>query len=122
MLKSKGLSGKVPLTGQDAGTEGLGNILRGTQCATIYKSYAQEAAAAAKLAIALAKGTDPTAAGVTLVDFKDPKGKRTLKAYLLPAQIVYKSNVKIVVAAKQVTASALCKGLTAQCKAAGISG
>ncbi|WP_375490431.1 sugar ABC transporter substrate-binding protein [uncultured Jatrophihabitans sp.] len=122
VLKSKGLAGKVPVTGQDSGVEGLDNILRGTQCATIYKSYAQEAAAASKLAIALVKGQDPTQAGVTLVDFKDPKGNRTLKAYLLPAQIVTKANVKIVVDAKQVTASDLCKGLTAQCKAAGISG
>jgi D-xylose transport system substrate-binding protein len=122
VLKSKGLAGKIPVTGQDSGVEGLDNILNGTQCATIYKSYALEAQAASKLAIALVKGTDPSSAGVKLVDFKDPKGNRTLKAFLLPAQIVTKANVKIVVAAKQVTAAALCKGLTAQCKAAGISG
>lgn len=122
VLKSKTLAGKVALTGQDAGVEGLQNILRGDQYMTIYKSYAQEAEAASKLAIALAKGDDPTKAGVTLTDFKDPKGNRTLKAYLLPAQIVTKANVKVVVDAKQVTAAALCNGLTAQCQAAGING
>ncbi|MGH8960677.1 MAG: sugar ABC transporter substrate-binding protein [Jatrophihabitantaceae bacterium] len=120
VLKSKGLAGKVMLTGQDAGVEGLQNILRGDQCMTIYKSYAQEAAAASKLAIALVKGQDPTTAGVTLTDFKDPKGKRTLKAFLLPAQIVTKSNVKVVVDSGQVTKAALCSGLTAQCASAGI--
>ncbi len=122
VLKSKGLNGKVPVTGQDSGVEGLQNILRGDQCATIYKSYAQEAAAASKLAIALAKGQDASAAGVTLTSFTDPKGNRTLQALLLPAQIVTKANVKIVVQSGQVKAADLCKGLTTQCKAAGISG
>lgn len=121
VLKSKGLNGKIPVTGQDSGVEGLQNILRGDQYMTIYKPYAQEAAAASKLAIALVKGQDPTTAGVTLVPFTDPKGNRTLQAYLLPAQIVTKANVKIVVTAGQVTAAALCAGLTAQCTAAGIS-
>jgi len=121
VLKSKGLAGKVPVTGQDAGVEGLRNILSGAQCATIYKSYAQEAAAASKLAIALVKGQNIASAGVKLTKFHDPQGNRDLQAYLLPAKIVTKSNVKIVVDAKQVTASDLCKGLTAQCKAAGIS-
>jgi D-xylose transport system substrate-binding protein len=120
VLKSKGLAGKVMLTGQDAGVEGLDNILRGDQCMTIYKSYAQEAAAASKLAIALVKGQDPTQAGVTLTPFNDPKGHRTLQAYLLPAQIITKSSVKVVVDSGQVTAADLCKGLTAQCAAAGI--
>ena len=121
VLKQKGLAGKVPVTGQDAGVEGLQNILRGTQCATIYKSYAQEAAAASKLAIALVEKKDISSAGVTLTKFHDPQGNRDLQAYLLPAQIVTKANVKIVVDAKQVTAADLCKGLTAQCKAAGIT-
>ncbi|WP_375475923.1 sugar ABC transporter substrate-binding protein [uncultured Jatrophihabitans sp.] len=122
VLKSKGLNGKVPVTGQDSGVEGLDNILRGDQCATIYKSYAAEAAAASKLAIALVKGQDVSSAGVTLTPFKDPKGNRTLQAFLLPAQIVTKANVKTVVDSGQVKAADLCKGLTSQCKAAGISG
>ena len=121
VLKSKGLNGKVPVTGQDSGVEGLDNILRGDQCATIYKSYAAEAAAASKLAIALVQGKDVASAGVTLQSFNDPQGKRTLQAYLLPAQVVTKANVKIVVQSGQVTAADLCKGLTAQCQAAGIS-
>ncbi|SHG84542.1 monosaccharide ABC transporter substrate-binding protein, CUT2 family [Jatrophihabitans endophyticus] len=121
VLKSKGLNGKVPVTGQDAGVEGLQNILRGDQCATIYKSYAKEADAASKLAIALVKGQDVASAGVTLTKFNDPKGKRDLQAFLLPAQIVTKSNVKVVVDSGQVKAADLCKGLTSQCKTAGIS-
>ncbi|WP_338183269.1 substrate-binding domain-containing protein [Jatrophihabitans sp.] len=121
VLKTKGLNGKIPVTGQDSGVEGLQNILRGDQYMTIYKSYAAEAAAASKLAIALIKGQDPTTAGVTLTPFTDPTGHRTLQAYLLPAQIITKANVKTVVTAGQVTAAALCAGLTAQCKAAGIS-
>lgn len=121
VLKGKGLAGKVPVTGQDAGVEGLQNILRGDQCATIYKSYAKEADAASKLAIALVKGQNVSSAGVTLTKFHDPQGNRDLQAYLLPAQIVTKKNVNIVVKSGQVKASDLCKGLTSQCKAAGIS-
>jgi D-xylose transport system substrate-binding protein len=121
VLKSKGLAGKVPVTGQDSGVEGLDNILQGYQCATIYKPYAAEASAAAKLAIALIKNESISSAGVTLTNFTDPTGHRTLQAYLLPAQVVTKANVDIVVKSGQVKAADLCKGLTAQCKAAGIS-
>ena len=120
VLKSKGLNGKVMLTGQDSGVEGLQNILRGDQCMTIYKSYAAEAAAASKLAIALVNKQDPTTAGVTLTPFNDPKGGRTLQAYLLPAQIITKATVETVVTSKQVSATALCNGIQAQCTAAGI--
>jgi D-xylose transport system substrate-binding protein len=121
VLQGKGLAGKVPVTGQDAGVEGLQNILRGDQCATIYKSYALEASAASKLAIALVKGQSISSAGVTLTKFHDPQGNRNLQAYLLPAHIVTKKNLNIVVKSGQVTAKDLCKGLTSQCKAAGIS-
>jgi D-xylose transport system substrate-binding protein len=52
---------QVPVTGQDATLEGLQNIVNGDQCMTVYKAIKQEADAAAELAIALAKGEEPTA-------------------------------------------------------------
>ena len=50
---------QIPVTGQDATLQGIQNILTGDQCMTVYKAIKKEADAAAKLAIALAKGADP---------------------------------------------------------------
>jgi D-xylose transport system substrate-binding protein len=52
---------QVPVTGQDATLEGVQNIVTGDQCMTVYKAIKKEADAAAELAIALAKGEEPTA-------------------------------------------------------------
>src|SRR3712207_855740 len=51
---------QIPVTGQDATLEGLQNIVNGDQCMTVYKAIEREANAAAELAIALAKGEEPT--------------------------------------------------------------
>jgi D-xylose transport system substrate-binding protein len=53
---------KVPVSGQDASTAGLQNVLLGKQWATVYKPYKLEADAASKLAISLLKGEKPTVA------------------------------------------------------------
>jgi D-xylose transport system substrate-binding protein len=50
---------QVPVTGQDATLQGIQNIVNGDQCMTVYKAIKNEADAAAKLAISLAKGEDP---------------------------------------------------------------
>ena len=52
---------QVPVTGQDATLQGIQNIVNGDQCMTVYKAIKNEADAAAELAIALAKGEEPTA-------------------------------------------------------------
>ena len=53
---------QVPVTGQDATLQGIQNIVNGDQCMTVYKAIEKEAQAAADLAIALAKGEEPTGA------------------------------------------------------------
>ncbi|MCU1658941.1 MAG: sugar transporter substrate-binding protein [Pseudonocardiales bacterium] len=121
VLKSKGLAGTVQVTGQDSGVEGLQNILQGNQCMTVFKNVKLEADAVSKLAIALSKGSDPTSAGLTLTDFQDPKGNRTIKAVLLTPQAITKANVKDVISAGALTAAQVCKGIQAACTAAGIS-
>ncbi|MBC7723443.1 MAG: substrate-binding domain-containing protein [Burkholderiaceae bacterium] len=60
VLDKNGLT--VPVSGQDASTAGLQNVLLGKQSATVYKPYKLEADAASKLAIALLKGEKPTVA------------------------------------------------------------
>jgi D-xylose transport system substrate-binding protein len=51
----------VPVSGQDANTAGLQNVLLGKQFATVYKPVKLEADAAVELAVALLKGESPSA-------------------------------------------------------------
>ncbi len=47
---------KIPVTGQDAEAAAIQRIIMGEQYMTVYKAIKLEAEAAAKLAVALAKG------------------------------------------------------------------
>jgi D-xylose transport system substrate-binding protein len=117
VLKKQKLNGKVPVTGQDATVQGLQNILAGDQCMTVYKAIKKEADAAAKLAVALAKGEQPTVSG----SVKDPEGNRDVPAVLEEPQAIFFENVKDVVADGFVTKEELCTADFAdKCKEAGI--
>jgi D-xylose transport system substrate-binding protein len=120
VLQQNGLAGHVVITGQDAQVEGLQNILKGQQSMTIFKNVTLEADAAAKLAIALIAGQDPTSQGVTFSSQQiDPKNAN-LKSVLLPAQVITYSNVMDVVNAGALKASDICNGIQQQCDAAGV--
>jgi D-xylose transport system substrate-binding protein len=114
VLKTKGLAGKTPVTGQDAGVEGLQNILQGYQCMTVFKDVKKEANAAFQLAQALVKGTDPSSAGIKFSPFKDPKNGRNIQAYLLTPQVITINNVEDVVKAGALTAKQICTGAIAK--------
>ncbi|KQX07278.1 sugar ABC transporter substrate-binding protein [Leifsonia sp. Root1293] len=58
ILDKNGLT--VPVSGQDASTAGLQNVLLGKQTATVYKPFTLEADAASELAIQLLKGEKPS--------------------------------------------------------------
>src|SRR6185436_1808000 len=117
-LKNNNLNGKVVVTGQDSGTEGLQNIVTGQQSMTIFKNVKLEANAAAQLAIALIAGKDPKAAGMELQDFADPESPdHKIQALLLPAQVITQANINDVVKAGALTASEICKGIESQCAA-----
>lgn len=120
VLQQSGLAGHVVITGQDAAVEGMQNILKGQQSMTIFKNVALEANAAAKLAIALISGQDPSTMGVTFSDQQiDPKNAN-LKSVLLPAQVITYSNVMDVVNAGALKVSELCNGIQQQCDQAGV--
>jgi D-xylose transport system substrate-binding protein len=111
----------VAITGQDSGVEGLQNILNGQQSMTIFKNVKLEAAAAARLAIALISGQSASAAGLTLTPFADPKSSsHKLQALLLPTNVITQANVMDVVNAGALTAAQICKGIQAACTAAGV--
>ncbi|WP_405429532.1 sugar ABC transporter substrate-binding protein [Micromonospora sp. NBC_00617] len=118
ILKKNKLNGKVPVTGQDASTEGLQNILAGDQCMTVYKAVREEAKAASDLAIALAKG-EKKDTGQTV---KDPEGGRDVPSVLLTPKAIYKDNIKDVIADGYVTKEEVCTAAYAKaCTEAGIS-
>jgi D-xylose transport system substrate-binding protein len=79
---------QIPVTGQDATLQGIQNIVNGDQCMTVYKAIKKEADAAAELAIALAKGEEPTAE-TTPID----NGTREVPSVLLEPVSVTKDNI-----------------------------
>jgi D-xylose transport system substrate-binding protein len=119
ILKSKNL--KVPVTGQDASIQGLQYVLSGDQCMTVFKDVSKEADAAAKLAIALAKGDTTGADALATGTLHDTKANRDIKTQLLVPDAITKANIKNVVTAGAVTVADLCKGVEALCTAAGVS-
>jgi D-xylose transport system substrate-binding protein len=122
VLKNSGLNGHVVVTGQDAGVEGLQNIITGQQSMTVFKNVTIEANAAAQLAIALASGTDPADAGLTLSPFDDPQApSHNIQALLLPTQVITQANVQDVIDAGALKANEVCKGVESDCQELGIS-
>ena len=79
---------QIPVTGQDATLQGIQNIVAGDQCMTVYKAIKKEADAAAKLAIALAKGEKPTEQ-TTPID----NGTKKVPSVLLEPVAVTKDNI-----------------------------
>ncbi|MEU2057948.1 sugar ABC transporter substrate-binding protein [Streptomyces bungoensis] len=67
-LKSAGVRRLPPVTGQDADLEAVQRIVKGEQTMTVYKPFRLEAAAAAEMAVALARGGRPGGAATTTVD------------------------------------------------------
>lgn len=106
VLKKQKLNGQIPVTGQDATVQGLQNVLAGDQCMTVYKAINLEAAAGAKLAIALANGEKGEAPST--VD--DPEAKTKVPAVLLEPKAIFKNNVNDVVADGFVDKAELCTG------------
>ncbi|WP_235747352.1 sugar ABC transporter substrate-binding protein [Nocardia coffeae] len=122
VLKKNGLNAKVPVTGQDATTDGLKAVLRGDQYMTVFKPIEEEANSAAKLAAALAKGDKAAADAIATGTSQDPKGNRTVKSVLLDPQSITRDQVKVVVDKGYVKASDLCSGDVASvCTQLGIS-
>ena len=115
VLKKNNL--QVPVTGQDATVDGLRSILTGDQCMTVYKAVKTEAEAAAQAAIELAQGKTPTTNGTVT----DTETSTEVPSVLATPVAIYTDNVKDVIADGYVTKDDVCKDLTAECTAAGIS-
>jgi D-xylose transport system substrate-binding protein len=106
-LKSAKLK-PVPLTGQDATPGGVQYILAGWQSGTVYKSVPAEAAAAAKVAIDLIKGTKVTTNGTT------SNGARKVPSVLLTPIWITKKNYTLLFTQGFLKKSQVCVGAYAK--------
>ncbi|HTT89965.1 MAG TPA: substrate-binding domain-containing protein [Acidimicrobiales bacterium] len=123
-LKSKGIKADTfPVTGQDATLTGLGNVLTGYQCGTVYKPIYLEAQAAVALAVYLRAGETPPMSLVNGVTKDTTEGKNVPSVLLTPEWVTTKNMASTVIADKFVPPAQLCAApyaSAAACKAAGI--
>jgi D-xylose transport system substrate-binding protein len=111
-LKAQHLSGKVPVTGQDATVAGLQNILTGDQGMTVYKAIPKEAQAVADLVKALYSGSDT--ASLTNGAVTKTSDGASIPSVLETPVTVDKTNItSTVIADGYVTKAQLCQGLPA---------
>ena len=97
-LTENKMAGTIPVVAQDAELSACQRIVEGTQTMTVYKSVDKEAAAAAKLAVALARGediTDPESPIPVTETMND--GKWEIPYYPLEPVAVTKENLDEVI-------------------------
>lgn len=94
-LAAQGLSGKVPIAGQDADLAACQRIVEGTQTGTVYKPIAKLNTAAMSLAVALATGKEAmTSVDKTLGTWtKINNGKKEVNAYSVDVTAIDKNNL-----------------------------
>lgn len=120
-LRSNGLAGKVPVTGQDASVEGLQNILAGNQCMTVYKNVALEAKTASDLAIALIKGDKDAADALASQTVPDTEtGEDVPSALATPVAITTENMQQVFDDGYQQVADVCVKEFKKLCDDAGI--
>ena len=122
-IESAGLDpSTIPVSGQDATTAGLQNILLGKQAMTVYKPIAAEAAVGAQIALALRAGEDVTS---QTGDFEiigiDADGKPTADASggvpyiaLVPIAVTADNILETVIADGFDTVENICTGEVAE--------
>ncbi|MBV7696170.1 sugar ABC transporter substrate-binding protein [Streptomyces sp. TRM70350] len=97
-LRAAGVTKLPPVTGQDAELAAVQRIVAGEQYMSVYKSYPQEAEAAAKMAVAKVQGKDIQfdALARDRVDSPTDKG---IPAQLVPVVALTRENIKETVVA-----------------------
>ncbi|MFJ8011187.1 substrate-binding domain-containing protein [Streptomyces sp. NPDC096339] len=118
-LRAAGVSQLPPVTGQDAELAAVQRVVMGEQLMSVYKPYAPEAAAAAELAVTLAKGERIDGIINQIVD--SPTTKR-VPSVLVPGIALNRSNIKTTVIQDDVyTVAEICTDkLKATCEEIGL--
>jgi D-xylose transport system substrate-binding protein len=121
-LKGHGVEPLPPITGQDAELAAIQRIVAGDQYMTIYKPYARQAAAAARMALAAGQGQEYAAGeGEEIVERTNASGHR-VPSVLLPVVAVTRDAVEdTVVADGLYTVAQICTpAFEAACRQAGL--
>jgi D-xylose transport system substrate-binding protein len=122
-LQTQGVKAKTfPVTGQDATTVGLQNVLAGYQCGSVYKPIYLEAQAAVAVAMFQRAGKTPPSTLVNATT-QDTKGSVSVPSvYLTPKWVTTANMASTVIADQFVKVAQLCVGTyTTLCKTYGIS-
>jgi D-xylose transport system substrate-binding protein len=102
----------IPLSGQDATSQGVQNVISGWQTMTVFKDVRKEAAAAAKAAVAIVKGKAVPTTGKIKT-----KGRSLEPAFLIPPQTITKANYTVLFTSGFLKKKDVCNGTYAQyCK------
>lgn len=95
----------IPLSGQDATTQGVQNIISGWQTMTVFKDVRKLATATAGAAVQILKGKKPPTTGTVKT-----KGRGPEPAYLIAPQAITKANWKILTSGGFLKKSDICAG------------
>ena len=95
----------LPLSGQDATTQGVQNVIAGWQTATVWKDERKLAAATAAAAIRLARGQKPPTTGTVKT-----KGRGPEPAYLIGVKMITKANWRQLLTSGYYKRSDICNG------------
>ncbi|MER6011334.1 sugar ABC transporter substrate-binding protein [Streptomyces bluensis] len=98
VLKTSGVSSVPPVTGQDAELAAVRRIVSGDQYMSVYKSYPQEANAAAEMAVAKVQGRTIEFDALTR-DSVDSPTTENIPAQLVSVVALTKDNIKDTVVA-----------------------
>jgi D-xylose transport system substrate-binding protein len=97
-LEAAGVTDLPPVTGQDAELPAVQRIVAGEQYMSVYKSYAQEAEAAAEMAVARVQGRDIQFDSLAR-DRVDSPTRKNIPAKLVPVVALTKDTIKETVVA-----------------------
>jgi D-xylose transport system substrate-binding protein len=92
-MKTMGVSKVPPVTGQDAELDAVQRIVRGEQYMSVYKSYPDEASAAAEMAVAKIQGRSIEFDALTRDKVNSPTNKN-IPSQLMPVVALTKDNIK----------------------------
>jgi D-xylose transport system substrate-binding protein len=95
----------IPLSGQDATSEGIQNIISGWQTVSVFKDQRRLATATAAAAVKIARGQKPPTTG-----FVTTKGRSKEPAYILPPESITKANYKKLFTSGYMPKSDVCNG------------
>ncbi|MGA3056731.1 MAG: substrate-binding domain-containing protein [Candidatus Limnocylindrales bacterium] len=115
-LKSQGMAGTVPVSGQDGDAAALNRVALGTQTVDVWKDARLLGDATGQVAAQLAKGTklaDVTTDKYGPAKIFDTPGGNKINSILIIPQAITKDNLQVVLDAKWIDKATLCKDVKA---------